>query len=115
MSVDENLWELEKRFWTEGADFYEGRLAADAVMVFPFPAGILRGDAIIDGLAGEPRWQTVEMSDQHIRREGVTASLAYLAKAWRDNDDPPYEALCASTYLLDGDDWRLMVHQQTPA
>lgn len=115
MTVEQTLWTIEKRLWLEGAEFYEAYLAPDAVMVFPFPAGILRGDAIISGLTNGPRWHEIEMSDQNCRREGVTAVLSYRARAWRGKDDPAYEALCASTYLRDGDDWRLMVHQQTPA
>ncbi len=115
MTDETTLWTIEKRLWLDGAEFYEAHLAADAVMVFPFPAGILRGDAIVSGLIDGPRWNEVEMSDQHCRREGMIAVLAYRARAWRGNDDPAYEALCATTYIRDGDTWRIMVHQQTPA
>ena len=39
--IAETLWDMEKRFWLDGADFYEAALSDGAVMVFPFPVGIL--------------------------------------------------------------------------
>ena len=113
MSVEQELWELEERFWLDGAEAYRKRLVSDAVMVFPYPAGILQGDAIIDGVESAPRWRSVVMSDRVFRRRGDTALLAYRASAEREGD-PICEMLCASTYLNDGGEWRLISHQQTP-
>ena len=111
---DATLWDLEERFWTGGVDYARSRAASGAVMVFPHPVGILTGEAIFAGLEQAPRWRTVVMTDRTLRRDGALAVLAYRASAERE-DDPIHEAFCASTWLQDGDDWRLMAHQQTPA
>ena len=113
MKNADDLWNLEERFWTGGADSARGLTATDAVMVFPYPAGILRGDAIWESMAQAPRWRSVLMSDRVMTRQGDTAVLAYHASAERDGV-PIYEALCASTYLRDEGAWVLMAHQQTP-
>ena len=114
MTVEKELWELEERFWLDGAETFRKKLSNDAVMVFPYPAGILQGEAIVDGLDATPRWRSVVMSDRVFRQRGNTALLAYRASAERADEDI-YEVLCASTYVQDGDDWQLISHQQTPA
>lgn len=114
MSTEEDtLWDRETRFWTGGRDYAERVMGEDAVMVFPYPAGILQGRAILDGMDTAPRWRSVEMSDRVFTRKGPLRLLAYRASAERA-DTPIYTALCASTWMLDGEDWRLVAHQQTP-
>ncbi len=114
MTVEAELWDLEERFWLDGAETFRKKMSDDAVMVFPYPAGIMQGSAIIDGLKSAPRWRSVLMADRVFRRRGDTALLAYKASAERE-DAPLTQMLCASTYLNDGGEWRLISHQQTPA
>lgn len=113
MTDEEELWEIEERLWLSGAEVFRSVMDEDAVMVFPVPAGILRGKEVLEGLDGAPRWRTVEMRERNFRRRGEVAVLAYRASAEREGA-PLYEALCASTYLNDGGTWRLVAHQQTP-
>ena len=110
----DTLWEMEKRFWLDGADFYESHLADDAVVVLPYPALLMTRDKAIEGVRQGPRWASVEMSEQTFSRRGSTAVLAYHAKAWRDDaGTTPYECVCASTYVDDGDGtWLMMNHSQ---
>jgi len=35
------LWDMEEHFWTSGADNVRATTATNAVMVFPYPPGIL--------------------------------------------------------------------------
>ena len=113
--MDDDLpWDLEARFWTDGADFARATAMPEAVMVFPDPVGILTGEAIFAGFDGAPRWSRVDMDHRTVRRHGATAILAYRARADRDGD-PTYHALCASTWVRDGAEWRMLGHQQTPA
>jgi hypothetical protein len=114
MTVEDRLWTLEERFWTEGADFAKTHTAGGALMVFPYPTGILQGDQIVEGMANARRWRSVSLSDKTVRVGTETAVLAYRARAEREGE-PIYEALCASTYVRDDGEWRLMAHQQTPA
>jgi Domain of unknown function (DUF4440) len=109
----EDLWKMERRFWLDGPQFYESSMATDARMVFPSPAGILAGDAIVEGLRQGPRWKSVAMDDKTATRSGETVVLAYKATGER-NGAAPYVALCASTYVREGGKWLLLAHQQTP-
>ncbi len=54
--LEDHLFDLEEKFWTEGPSFYESRLAYTALMVFPEPAGVLLKDAIAPSLAQKSRW-----------------------------------------------------------
>jgi hypothetical protein len=105
---------MEERFWTGGADSARQMIAKGAVFVFPYPAGILQGDALWREKDVAQRWRTVVMSDRYFTREGDVAALAYRVSAER-NCDPILEAYCTSTYLRDDERWLRLTHQQTPA
>ena len=114
MNVEDELWKLEESFWLGGAETFRSKLADGAVMVFPYPAGILQGDHIAKSVEGAPRWRSVVMSNRSARIRDSVAVLAYEAAAEREGA-PIVRMLCASTYLREGNGWRLMSHQQTPA
>jgi len=113
MISDDAIWDLETRFWPEGADSARQMPAKEAVFVFPYPAGILHGDALFREKEVAQRWRSVEMTEQFISRVGEVAVLAYRVSAER-NGEPVYEALCTSTYLTDADKGQRLSHQQTP-
>jgi hypothetical protein len=113
MTADDTLWDLEERFWTQGADSARQATARDAVFVFPFPAGILQGDALWREKDVAQRWRSVEMSERYLSRQKDIAVLAYRVSAER-SDAPIYTALCTSTYLNDDGNWQRLAHQQTP-
>ena len=106
------LWEMERRFWLDGPDVYAARMARDAVMVFPPPAGIIVGESIVAGLKEAPRWRSVEISERAAVARGDTAVLAYRAEARRDGQ-APYAALCSSTYARVQNGWLLLSHHQS--
>lgn len=113
MTDEDTLWAMEERFWTEGADSARSMTAKGAVLVFPYPVGILRGNDIWRESQVAQRWRTVAFSEHCFTREKDVTILAYHVSAERD-DTPIYEALCTSSYLKDNGTWRRMVHQQTP-
>jgi hypothetical protein len=113
MTVEDELWALEERFWTEGADSARHMTAKDAVFVFPYPAGILQGDSLCRESEVAQRWRSVVMTERYFKREKGVAVLAYRVSAERSSI-PIYEALCTSSYLLDDDKWLRIAHQQTP-
>lgn len=114
MKTDSTLWDMEERFWTQGAESARLMTAKDAVFVFPYPAGILRGDALWRETDVAQRWRTVVMNERHMSRQDKIAVLTYAVSAERSGE-PIYEALCTSTYLKDDDKWLRLTHQQTPA
>jgi hypothetical protein len=107
------LWDLEERFWTSGRDSASTTTAKNAMMIFPYPSGILQGGQIRDHLRRETGWRTVKMTDRSATRHGALAVLAYLVSAEKA-DSPIYEAVCASTYLHDDNGWLRISHEQTP-
>jgi hypothetical protein len=113
MADNDELWALEERFWTGGADSARKLTAQGAVVVVPYPAGILQGDALWKDEAAIQRWRSVVFSDRVLTRKDDIAVLAYRVSAEREGA-AIYEALCASTYLHDNGDWLRMSHQQTP-
>ncbi|MCO6381411.1 hypothetical protein [Oceanicola sp. 502str15] len=103
---------MEQHFWTNGADNVRDTTAANAVMIFPHPPGILQGDQIWTHLRDRTGWRSVVMSERRVTRCGDITFLTYRASADK-TDLPTYKALCASSYLKDDDKWLRMSHQQT--
>lgn len=112
--TEADFWKMEERYWTGGADYARSVTRDDAVFVFPYPAGIQSAEASMKGLEGAPRWRSVTFEERSFSRQGPVVILAYRARAERGGESSHF-ALCASTYVDDGDGWRLMSHQQTPA
>ena len=113
MTAGDTLWDLEERFWTQGADSARNATAKGAVFVLPYPAGILQGDAVWREKDIAQRWRSVVMSERYMSSQGDIAVLAYRISAER-SEEPIYEALCTSTYLKDDENWVRLSHQQTP-
>ncbi|GAA0307100.1 hypothetical protein GCM10008966_29600 [Rhodovulum strictum] len=84
----------------------------DAVFVFPFPAGILQGDALWRETDVAQRWRSVVMSERYVSIHGNVAILVYRVSAERSGD-PICEALCTSIYLKDEGQSLRLTHQQT--
>lgn len=108
------LWELEERFWRDGAEVYERNLAPGALMVLPPPAGVLDRQATIDAIRSAPRWRHAALQERQQAHWEHAAALTYLARANRGEEDAAYVARCSSFYVREGDRWLLALHQQTP-
>lgn len=113
MTDDDALWDLEERFWTQGAENARHMTSKNAVFVFPYPTGILRGDALWREADVAKRWRSVVISERYLTRHGPIAVLAYRVSGERGTE-PIFRALCTSTYLKDEDSWLRLSHQQTP-
>jgi hypothetical protein len=113
MHPDDDLWRLEETFWTSGRESARAATAAGAVVIYPYPLGILQGDAIWAHLPADTGWRLIEMADRSVTRQGTVAVLAYRVRAQKA-DTPIHEALCASTFVNDAGRWLRLSHQQTP-
>ncbi len=112
--TDADFWEVERSLWLGGPAVFRAWMAADCVMVFPEPAGVVTGRAILDGLRSGPRWDMVDFTAPLVRRTGTDAAvLAYRAEAARPGGGL-YRALCSSSYVQQAGAWWLVQHQQTP-
>ncbi len=113
MADEDDLWALEERFWTKGADSARNMTAKGAVFIFPYPAGILQGDSLWRESRVAQRWRSIVLTERYLKQEKDVAVLAYQVSAERC-DIPIYEALCTSCYLQDDGKWLRIAHQQTP-
>jgi len=108
-----SLWNMEEQFWTGGLDSARATTAKAAVMILPYPAGILQGDRLWTRLEQGSCWRSVAMTDRRFSRCGDLVVLAYRVSAEKP-DTEIYKAVCAATYLREEDRWLRMSHQQTP-
>lgn len=106
------LWDMEEHFWTSGADYARATTAANAVMIFPYPRGILQGDQIWNHLPERTGWRSVALAERRVTRWRDIALLSYRVSAEKA-DMPIFKAVCASTYLHDEDRWLRISHEQT--
>ncbi len=113
MADDDDLWNLEEKFWTEGAASARLMTAKNAVFVLPYPVGILQGASLWRESSVAQRWRSVVMTERYLKQEKHIAVLAYHVSAEK-SDLPNYEALCTSSYLQDDGKWLRVAHQQTP-
>lgn len=119
MATRDELVELERESWralaTDGdaaAAHYEKVLADDVLMLLPDGLVIDDRQQAIDSMRGAP-WEDFELTDERVLElDAGAAVVAYRATARRTGQD--YRALFNSTYVRDGDTWRLALHQQTP-
>lgn len=115
IKLEEQLFELEEKFWTAGGDYFSRNLAAAAIMVFPDPAGVLVSDAIEGSLRGRARWSEVLLEEHRLLELCERAAVVtYKATAWRPPAKVPYVARASSVYVRDAAGWKLAFHQQTP-
>lgn len=115
MSLQDELFALEEQFWTRGAAFFRGNLTPAAMMVFPDPVGVLLKDEVVDSVSGQPRWRNVALEEHRlVELDPSAAVITYKVHAQREGDARPYAARASSAYVLDGEEWRLAFHQQTP-
>lgn len=107
------LWHLEETHWTSGRDAARATTAPDAITIFPYPAGILQGDAAWAHPQADTGWRSIEMLERSATLRGDVAVLAYRVAAEKPGV-AIYRALCASTWVRDGASWLRVSHQQTP-
>jgi hypothetical protein len=119
MNSRNSLLELERAGWRalstggdEAAGFYADVLAKDVLMLLPGGMVIDDRERVIDSMRAAP-WTSFELADERVLDlTPKSAVVAYQATARREGTE--YTALFNSTYIREGDAWKLAVHQQTP-
>ena len=112
MSIEDTLYEIEKGFWTGGADHYRKHLDARCLTVFSEMAGLMGLEQIAQSV-GDNRWRDLDMTRKgYLSLSEDFAIISYEASA--KNADRDYRANVSSGYIRRGEDWKMAFHQQTP-
>ena len=114
MSSREDLYEIERNFWTGDAQYYRQNLAEKCMIVFAEMSGLKSREEVASMITEPQRWQDLKLNDKNAVNFGDDAVLlSYRANAKRANGEP-YEALVSSIYVNENGRWRMAFHQQTP-
>ena len=111
--MDKNqLIDIEKGFWFEGAEYYERHIAAEAVFVFP-GMRLDRDDGVAAADAAQ-RWKRLEIEDgEVIEVDEKVAILTYHATSQREGQEP-YSGSITTVYRLEDGAPKMVFHQHTP-
>ena len=116
MELIEELLKLDYGFWnaTQDPDFYRDHMADDGLAVFSM--GVMAKDAAIASTSGDQvtAWTDIRIEDPRLLQlTDDVAALVYKGSAKRDGE--PYSAHSTSVYVRRDGDWKLAIHQQSPA
>jgi hypothetical protein len=116
MAGHDELLEIEHEGWralstAEGAAYYAGRLADDALMAFPF--GLLDRAQALQAMAEAAPWRTYEIRDAIVVPLTDDCGIVVYAVGAQRVGDEPFSAIVSSTYVRRGGEWKLVFHQQS--
>lgn len=117
MSLEEQLFEIERGFWIEGRGYFAAHLDDRCLLAFPQSGemhGLFPREAVASTATSANRWRDLEISDRHllILSEDV-AIISYRTDVTRA-DGVAYSALIGSVYVRRSGAWLLASHQHSP-
>ena len=108
------IHDMEKGFWTRGADFYRDHVDAQCLVTFSEMAGVMAKAKVAASVPDGQRWKNLEIDEKGFLQPCEdTAIFTYEAHAVRPNGER-YHALVSSVYVKRAEGWKLTFHQQTP-
>src|SRR5215813_3431554 len=106
MTLQQNLIELEKQFWTGNPAFYRAHLDEKCLIAFTEMAGVMSRDEIAGNAPEQPRWRDVGVEPVGlVEVDDKTAIFSYRARATRVEGNELRRALCSSVYVKRGSEW----------
>lgn len=117
MSLEEQLFEIERGFWIEEEDYFLAHLDEHCLLAFPQSGemhGLFSREKVASTATGANRWRDLRMSDRHLLKlaEDV-AIISYRADVTKA-DGVAYSALIGSAYARRSSVWMLASHQHSP-
>jgi uncharacterized protein (TIGR02246 family) len=114
----EHLFNIERKLWTNDADFYKDSLTEDCLLVFP-ETGVIGRDMAVDEIRKENkegrRWAEVDFNEiRSLRPTDDVALLTYRVTARWAHEKSSITTLASSVYVKRDRAWKLTLHQQTP-
>ncbi len=115
MELTDELVELETRFWTGDAAFYERELDDRCLVAFsPEMAGVMSKQDVAATVGDGPRWDKPKIDVKGcIQPTDDLAILTYAATSKKPGGKQ-YKALVSSGYVKRDGGWKLAFHQQMP-
>lgn len=110
MSTTDDLVAIDRRLAKGRGAEYAEVLHDDALVIVP--GAVLDKPACVAAMDDSPGWDAFEIKDVRTVATDATTTIAYAFTGRRA--DATYRATLASTYVRDGDGWRLLLHQHTP-
>lgn len=112
MDLKETLLRIEHELARGRGDEYRRHLDDAAVVIVPGQA--LDKDATVQALDASPGWDEVTIDEARLLEMGEGCAALTYRFGGRRGVDSSYVALMTSVYARRGDEWKLVLHQQTP-
>jgi hypothetical protein len=116
--MQEELLQIERRLWTNDAEFYGATLLPDAILIFS-DVGKIGTSAAVEAIREENargrHWAEVAFEEAATMIISPDAALlTYKATARWNYEETPSSTLCATLYVRRDRLWRVAFHQQSP-
>src|SRR4029450_4618026 len=113
-----HLIDIERRLWTNDAQFYRDNLTEDCLLVFA-ETGVITREIAVDAnrTENEQRRRRAELTFLEIRQLRLTDTaslLNYRVTARWEHEESSVTLLASSIYVRRDEAWKLAFHQQTP-
>ena len=114
MKLEQDLMELERKFWTGNAEFFRQHLDEKCLTAFKDRAGVQNKEAIAGMVKEGETWRNLKMDEKgFVVLDPNAVILTYEADGDRKNGEH-YQAVVSSGYVRRDGGWKLAFHQQTP-
>jgi hypothetical protein len=112
MPTQEEILEIERKFWTGGPEVYRDHAHDECTVVFSQMAQTMAREEVA-GTAQSGRWCNVEIDPKVFRQlSAISLLVVYECHAVR-RDGRVQHVYASSLYVSRDDGWKLTFHQQT--
>ena len=112
MSLKDHLLGIERELSGGSGDAYRRHLTEDALVIVP-PGQTLDRETTVAAMDESPGWDEVSLEDARLLTLGEQAAIITYTFTGRRGENR-YAAVMTSAYGQRGDEWKLVLHQQTP-
>ena len=113
MALTDELYLIERKFWTGGPEAYLDHTDAECLVIFSKVAQTMaREDIARTAEAG--RWRNVRIKPAGFVQLAETAALISYDCSAEMRDGTAHHAYVSSAYVRRPGGWKLSFHQQTP-
>lgn len=114
MANKNELLDIERGFWSGGADYFKANADTECLVAFPQMARVMSNSDLAATATDPNRWRDLDIDLKGIIEPGSDiVMLTYEARATRQNGEA-YAALVSTGYVHRVNGWKMMFHAQTP-